>query len=111
MWVICRVTRMVIVLVAAVVLCGHAEGNMAPQHSSHAALEEFTSGGIRPSGHLRAFLERQRTGTTGNRQALGYPFDGCMWSGIISNVYFEEDLPYSRKIAAPRDDIWWPYEQ
>ena len=34
-----------------------------------------------------------------------------MWSGIITNVYFEEDLPYSRRIAAPRDEIWWPYEQ
>ena len=66
---------------------------------------------IRPEGHLKEFLSRQVAGLTGNRQAMGYPFDGCMWAGSISNVYFEEDLPYSRKVAAPRDEIWWPYEQ
>lgn len=65
----------------------------------------------RPEGHLKEFLSRQVTGLTGNRQSMGYPFDGCMWAGSISNVYFEEDLPYSRRIAAPRDEIWWPYEQ
>ena len=64
-----------------------------------------------PEGHLKEFLSRQVAGLTGNRQAMGYPFDGCMWAGSISNVYFEEDLPYSRKVAAPRDEIWWPYEQ
>ena len=74
-------------------------------------LGSFAPGAIRPEGHLRTFLERQLSGTTGNRESLGYPFDGCMWGGIITNVYFEEDLPYSRRIAAPRDEIWWPYEQ
>lgn len=91
---------------ALAVLCGYAE-----THSSHVVLEECATGVIRPAGHLKTFLERQRTGITGNREVLGYPFDGCMWGGIITNVYFEEDLPYSRKIVAPRDDIWWPYEQ
>ena len=79
--------------------------------SAASAMDTFRPRAIRPEGHLKTFLERQHSGTTGNRQALGYPFDGCMWGGVITNVYFEEDLPYSRRIAAPRDEIWWPYEQ
>lgn len=74
-------------------------------------LEPCRPGGMRPAGHLAEFLRRQVTGTTGRHREIGYPFDGCMWSGIITNVYFEEDLPYSRRIAAPRNEIWWPYEQ
>ena len=31
---------------------------------------------LRPEGHLKEFLSRQVTGLTGNRQAMGYPFDG-----------------------------------
>ena len=74
-------------------------------------LEPCRPGEMRPAGHLAEFLRRQVTGTTGRHREIGYPFDGCMWSGIITNVYFEEDLPYSRRIAAPRNEIWWPYEQ
>ena len=51
---------------------------------------------VRPEGHLKEFLSRQVAGLTGHRLAMGYPFDGCMWAGSISTVYFEEDLPYSR---------------
>ena len=76
-----------------------------------APVELCRPGEIRPAGHLDEFLRRQITGTTGRHREIGYPFDGCMWSGIITNVYFEEDLPYSRRIAAPRNEIWWPYEQ
>ena len=68
-------------------------------------------GAISPRGCLEEFLRRQVSGTTGRHAEIGYPFDGCMWAGSISNVYFEEDLPYSRRVAAPRDEIWWPYEQ
>ncbi|MBQ2630832.1 MAG: glycoside hydrolase family 127 protein [Kiritimatiellae bacterium] len=75
------------------------------------ALKPCRTDAIRPSGHISEFLRRQVTGTTGRHREIGYPFDGCMWSGIISNVYFEEDLPYSRRITAPRNEIWWPYEQ
>jgi len=75
------------------------------------ALEKCHAGSISPRGFIAEFLKRQVAGTTGRHAEIGYPFDGCMWSGIISNVYFEEDLPYSRKIAAPREEIWWPYEQ
>ena len=76
-----------------------------------APVEPCRPGEIRPAGHLDEFLRRQVAGTTGRHGEIGYPFDGCMWSGVITNVYFEEDLPYSRRIAAPRDEIWWPYEQ
>ena len=74
-------------------------------------LEKCGAGSVSPRGFLAEFLLRQATGTTGRHAEIGYPFDGCMWAGSISNVYFEEDLPYSRKVAAPRDEIWWPYEQ
>ena len=73
--------------------------------------EKSGVGAIAPRSFMAEFLNRQVSGTTGRHSEIGYPFDGCMWAGSISNVYFEEDLPYSRKIAAPRDEIWWPYEQ
>ncbi|MBQ3288671.1 MAG: glycoside hydrolase family 127 protein [Kiritimatiellae bacterium] len=79
--------------------------------SGRQALENLGAGAISPRGSIAEFLRRQVSGTTGRHSEIGYPFDGCMWSGIISNIYFEEDLPYSRRIAAPRDEIWWPYEQ
>ena len=49
-------------------------------------LESFKPGSVRPTGHVAEFLRRQVRGTTGNREILGYPFDGCMWAGSISNV-------------------------
>ena len=64
--------------------------------------EKCGAGAIAPRGFMAEFLNRQVSGTTGRHAEIGYPFDGCMWAGSISNVYFEEDLPYSRKIAAPR---------
>jgi len=73
--------------------------------------EKCGIGAIAPRSFMAEFLNRQVSGTTGHHAEIGYPFDGCMWAGSISNVYFEEDLPYSRRIAAPRDEIWWPYEQ
>jgi len=90
-------------LAVAGLLCVSAFGGQA--------LEKCGIGAIAPRGHLAEFLNRQVSGTTGCHAEIGYPFDGCMWAGSISNVYFEEDLPYSRKVAAPRDEIWWPYEQ
>lgn len=51
---------------------------------------------INPNGWLREFLERQKTGLTGNIQVAGYPFNTCMWAG--------------EKIQASTED-WWPYEQ
>lgn len=99
-----HIRRILGVVVAAVAAsCAHA--------AKFDAFESFKPCAVRPAGHVAEFLRRQVRGTTGNRQRLGYPFDGCMWAGSISNVYFEEDLPYSRRIAAPRDEIWWPYEQ
>ena len=79
--------------------------------SVHQEVEKCGVGSVSPGGFLAEFLCRQATGTTGRHAEIGYPFDGCMWAGSISNVDFEEDLPYSRKVAAPRDEIWWPYEQ
>ena len=85
--------------------------DISPARFATQLFEPCKPGEIRPAGHLAEFLRHQAVGTTGRHREIGYPFDGCMWGGVISNVYFEEDLPYSRKVAAPRDEIWWPYEQ
>ena len=76
-----------------------------------AALQLAAPGTVRPSGHLEEFLNRQVTGTTGHRERLGYPFAGCMWGGSIPDVHEGECVYKGRDIVAPRDEIWWPYEQ
>lgn len=52
-----------------------------------------------PEGWLREFLYRQQTGLTGHPEVLSYPFNSCLWAGIIQR----ED--------EQRGDNWWRYEQ
>lgn len=51
-----------------------------------------------PKGWLLEFLNRQRSGLTGHPEALSYPFNTCLWAGII-------------KRPDDHGDTWWPYEQ
>ncbi|RLD83032.1 MAG: hypothetical protein DRJ10_04290 [Bacteroidetes bacterium] len=51
---------------------------------------------IHPQGWIKTFLERQKTGLTGNIEVAGYPFDTKMWA--------TEKIKGSTK-------AWWPYEQ
>jgi hypothetical protein len=60
--------------------------------------QEFPLNEITPEGWLREFLARQNSGLTGHRENLCYPFDTCLWGGIIPrNSNYGED--------------WWRYEQ
>ena len=51
---------------------------------------------IHPQGWIKTFLERQKSGLTGNIAVAGYPFDTKMWA--------TEKIKGSQK-------AWWPYEQ
>jgi len=51
---------------------------------------------IQPEGWIKEFLERQKTGLSGNIEVAGYPFDTKMWA--------TEKIKGSTK-------AWWPYEQ
>ena len=51
---------------------------------------------IHPQGWIKTFLERQKSGLTGNIKVAGYPYDTKMWA--------TEKIKGSQK-------AWWPYEQ
>ena len=51
---------------------------------------------IHPQGWIKTFLERQKSGLTGNISVARYPFDTKMWA--------TEKIKGSQK-------AWWPYEQ
>ena len=88
-------------------LASAAEG----QAGADVGLAKAAPGAVKPAGHLEEFLKRQVTGTTGSRGRLGYPFSGCMWGGSIPDVHVIDCVPFGGDVVAPRDDIWWPYEQ
>jgi uncharacterized protein len=52
-----------------------------------------------PQGWLLEFLKRQKSGLTGHPEVLSYPFNSCLWAGVITRV--------DEKHGAN----WWRYEQ
>ena len=60
--------------------------------------QEAQINAIVPHGWLREFLSRQNSGLTGHHDILSYPFDTCLWAGLIP-----------RKGTHGAD--WWRYEQ
>ncbi|MCI5779606.1 MAG: glycoside hydrolase family 127 protein [Lentisphaeria bacterium] len=79
-------------------------------HAAAPRLEVFPLTAVRVRGFLREFLERQRTGLSGHFTAQKYPFDTCLWEGVIDAKFRELDyrgLP--RPVPGP--NRWWPYEQ
>ena len=52
----------------------------------------------KPTGWIRTFCERQRTGLTGHPEALSYPYDTCLWNGEIARM-------------GQHGCGWWRYEQ
>lgn len=62
-------------------------------------LEEIPVSEIQPQGWLKELLVRQRNGLGLNRNVSGYPYNTCLWEGIIP--------PGGNPIA----QRWWPYEQ
>lgn len=82
-----------------------------PPPSYHRFIE-LAPGMIRPSGHLKEFLERQHSGLTGNYRQMGWPFTTDMWAGKITDAHFSEGVYRGDDTPVPAGDgPWWPYEQ
>ena len=60
-------------------------------HAAAPRLEVFPLTAVRVRGFLREFLERQRTGLSGHFTAQKYPFDTCLWEGVIDAKFRELD--------------------
>ncbi|MCK5694107.1 MAG: hypothetical protein KAI08_14690, partial [Bacteroidales bacterium] len=92
--------RLLIVLSSGIMLLAiHA---CSPDRTVNADVPPFSTfykvkiSDIQAEGWIREFLERQKSGLTGNIEVAGYPFNTCMWGC--------EKMEGSQK-------AWWPYEQ
>ncbi len=77
---------------------------------SGGSLHEVPLTAVKVNSFLREFLDRQCNGLSGNFRKQKYPFDSCLWQGVIKAGFWELDykgLP--RPIPGP--NRWWPYEQ
>lgn len=72
--------------------------------------KEISLNKIKANGFLREFLERQKQGLSGNFQSQKYPFQSCLWEGIIDAGFWELDYK-GNPVPIPGDNRWWPYEQ
>lgn len=67
--------------------------------SYYGVYKESSIKDIHPESWLREILLRQRNGLGLNRAQSGYPYNTCLWNGIIP------------KGGNPIAKDWWPYEQ
>lgn len=77
---------------------------------SGGSFRELPLTAIKPQGFIREFLERQRSGLSGNFQAQKYPFQSCLWEGVIKAGFRELDYRGNPR-PIPGPNRWWPYEQ
>ena len=69
----------------------------SPKRYDH--FQEFPINSVIAQGWLKEFLNRQRNGLTGHPEVLSYPFNTCLWGGVI------------QRVGENRGDNWWRYEQ
>ncbi|MBR7127775.1 MAG: glycoside hydrolase family 127 protein [Lentisphaeria bacterium] len=74
------------------------------------SFREVSLNRIKAKGFLLEFLERQRQGLSGNFTAQKYPFQSCLWEGVIDAGFWELDYRGNPR-PIPGDNRWWPYEQ
>lgn len=81
-------------------VCAGQQNKAAP--STTAAFSKFQEQPITactPKGWLAEFLRRQQSGLTGHPEVLSYPYNSCLWAGVIERV------------GEQHGDNWWRYEQ
>lgn len=66
----------------------------------YGAFVEVSPGEVRPSGWIAEMLRRQAEGLAKHHAVSGYPYDSCLWAGVI---------PKGGTSDAWKP--WWPYEQ
>ena len=74
-----------------------AASSATPQY--HGAFAELPVGAVKPKGWTEKWLLRQAAGLTGHPENLSFPYDTCMYAGVIP--------PPDKGSGA----VWWPYEQ
>lgn len=84
---------------------------MIQQLFPYATFREIPLKRITPKGHLLQFLQRQKTGLSGNYEKSGYPFNTQMWTGERITPFFKEHEYNGREKEVPSSNSWWPYEQ
>jgi hypothetical protein len=65
----------------------------------YGAFSELPVGAVKPKGWIQKWLERQAQGLSGHPENMAYPYDTCMYAGVIPPP------------AVKHGQDWWPYEQ
>lgn len=84
------------------IFAGHASMAQQPKRSAPLRYDRYRESAINsvsPRGWLLEFLQRQRSGLTGHPDVLSYPFNSCLWNGVITRENEQHG------------DNWWRYEQ
>jgi predicted alpha/beta superfamily hydrolase len=85
-----------IVFFASIVQIADASPRKASETAYFTKFNKLKINNIHPQGWIKEFLERQKSGLTGNIEVAGYPFNTCLWAC--------EKMKGSQA-------AWWPYEQ